>query len=74
MNKYPRYLEALRNLGTNNDEIAKRLGCSRSMLYYYLRGEVLPPVEKVKRIPELDDALTIDIRGENQVEIVQFSA
>jgi len=64
MNKYPHFVQALRNLGVTNDERAARLGVSRSALYYYLRGEMLPPVEKVKRIPELDDALTRDIRGD----------
>lgn len=74
MNKYPNFLAALRALGRTNDEIATRLGCSKSMLYVYLRGEALPPVEKVKRIPELDDALTRDIRSDFQAGIAQIPA
>ncbi len=72
--KYPRFVQTLRNLGTNNDEIAARLDCSKSMLYYYLRGDVLPPAEKIKRIPELDEALTLDIRAEIQADLVQIPA
>ena len=72
--KYPRYLAALRNLGRTNDEIAAKLGCSKSMLYYYLRGEVLPPVEKIKRNPELDEALTLDFRHEIQSDLAQIPA
>jgi transcriptional regulator with XRE-family HTH domain len=72
--KYPRYLVALRGLGRNNDEIAARLGCSKSMLYYYLRGDILPPVEKIKRIPELDEALTLDFQAINQGDLVQIPA
>jgi hypothetical protein len=64
MSKYPHFVAALRNLGENNDERASRLGVSKSALYYYLRGQTLPPVEKVKRFPTLDEALTRDIRGE----------
>lgn len=65
MSKYPHFVEALRDLGSTNTEIAARLGVSKSALYYYLRCETLPPVEKVKRFPTLDEALTRDIRGES---------
>lgn len=64
MSKYPHFTEALRGLGNTNDECAQRLGVSRTSFYLYLRGEMLPPVEKVKRFPTLDNALTLDIRGE----------
>lgn len=64
MSKYPNFVEALRGLGKNNDERAAKLGVSKSALYYYLRGDTLPPIEKVKRIPELDNALTRDFRPE----------
>lgn len=74
MSKYPNFLLALRALGRTNDEIAARLGCSKSMLYVYLRGDALPPVEKVKRIPELDEALTLDIRPAIQADRVQIPA
>jgi len=65
MSKYPHFAEALRELGSTPNEIATRLGVSRSALYYYLRGETLPSVEKIKRFPTLDEALTRDIRGES---------
>jgi hypothetical protein len=64
MSKYPHFVEALRNLGKNNDERAARLGVAKSTLYYYLRGDMLPPIEKVKRIPELDEALTLDFQSD----------
>lgn len=65
MDKYPHFTRALRALGTTDLECAERLGVSRSTFYNYLRGSSLPPVEKVKKLPELDHALTLDIRGEN---------
>ena len=42
------------------------------MFYYYLRGDILPPVEKIKRIPELDEALTLDFQAINQGDLVQI--
>lgn len=64
MHRYPNFYEALRALGKTNYERAALLGVSRSTLQNYLRGDMLPPVEKVKRFKEIDDALTLDIRGE----------
>lgn len=74
MSKYPHFVEALRGLGKNNDERAARLGVSKSTLYYYLRGDMLPSVEKVKRIPELDEALTRDFHPETHCGNVQIPA
>lgn len=75
MSKYPHFSEALRELGNTNEERAKVLGVSRTSFYLYLRGEMLPPVEKVKRFPSLDEALTRDIRGEQtECQIAQIPA
>lgn len=62
MDKYPHFRAALLQLGPTNEERAARLGVSLRSLYLYLRGDILPPVEKIKQFPELDEALTLDIR------------
>jgi transcriptional regulator with XRE-family HTH domain len=59
---YPNFKAALLRLGATNRERAERLGVSERTLAYYLRGVMLPPVEKVKQFPEVDQALTLDIR------------
>lgn len=62
MNQYPNFTAALDGLAPTKEQIAKRLGCSRRMVYLYLSGQCLPPAEKIKQFPELDNALTKDIR------------
>jgi hypothetical protein len=71
MSKYPHFVEALRGLGSNNGERAARLGVSKSTLYCYLRGDSLPSIEKVKRIPVLDEALTRDFCPETHPNITK---
>lgn len=59
---YPHFRDALTELAPTNTERAKLLGVSRRSVEYYLAGKGLPPVEKVKLIDVLDEALTRDIR------------
>ena len=54
--KYPAISLPCEDSEENNDEIAARLGCSKKMLYYYLRGDILPPVEKIKLNPQTENA------------------
>jgi len=62
MHKYPHFVEALRNLAPTNRERAARMSVSVRAVNTYFRGTTLSHVLKVKQIPELDDALTRDIR------------
>lgn len=74
MSKYPNFRDALLKLAPTNRERAALLGVSERSVIYYLQGVSLPPVEKVKRFPVLDDALTLDIRPETRAETMQIPA
>jgi hypothetical protein len=58
---WPNFRNALLDLAPTNRERAEMLGCSERTVAYYLSGLMLPPVEKVKRYPSLDRALTLDV-------------
>ena len=74
MSKYPHFREALLKLAPTNRERAELLGVSERSIAYYLSGELLPPVEKVKRFPDLDEALTRDLRPKSHHERAQVPA
>lgn len=59
---YPHFRAALLRLAPTNRERAELLDVSERAIAYYLSGAMLPPVEKVKRFPDLDEALTRDLR------------
>lgn len=65
---YPNFRAALLRLGATNRERAERLGVSERTFAYYLSGVMLPPVEKVKQFPDIDQALTVDIRPDILVQ------
>jgi len=69
MSRYPNFDQALRNIAPTPDEIAVKLGVSRRSVFYYLRGDYLPPLTVIKRVPELDDALDRDLSEQRQAEI-----
>lgn len=74
MHPYPNFKKALIELAPTNEERARLLGCSVRSIAYYLSGEMLPPVEKVKIFITLDEALTIDIRSKIGPQMVQIPA
>lgn len=74
MIKYPHFVQALRELAPTNKERAAIIGCSERSIIMYLQCEALPHVEKVKRVPSLDEALTRDIRPAVSCEMVQIPA
>lgn len=74
MSKYPNFTQALRDLAPTNKERAAIIGCSERSVIMYLQGEALPHVERLKRIPSLDEALTRDIRPPASCELVQIPA
>jgi predicted transcriptional regulator len=74
MSKYPHFREALIKLAPTNRERAELLGVSERSIAYYLSGVSLPPVEKVKRFPDLDEALTHDLRPKSHHEIAHILA
>jgi hypothetical protein len=71
MNNYPNFRAALLKLASTNRERATLLGVSERSIANYLSSTTLPSVEKVKRFPELDDALTRDLRP-SQSEVVSI--
>lgn len=71
---YPHFTAAVRALARTNAERAAIIGCSERAVILYMQGKALPHVVKVKRIPELDHALTRDIRGETSSEEVHIPA
>lgn len=74
MEKYPHFIQALRELAPTNKERAAILGCSKRSVIMYLQGEALPHVTTVKKVPSLDDALTRDLRPQLPGELVQNPA
>lgn len=74
MEKYPHFIQALRDLAPTNKERAAILGCSERSVIMYLQGEALPHVRTVKKVPSLDDALTRDLRPQIPVDMVQIPA
>lgn len=66
---YPHFKAALLRLGATNRARAERLGVSERTFAYYLSGVMLPPVEKVKQFPDIDQALTLDIRPREMMQI-----
>lgn len=74
MEKYPHFRQALISLAPTNRERAALLECSQRTVAYYLSGMMLPPVEKVKRFPTLDHALTLDLAPKLHTDMVQVPA
>lgn len=72
--RYPHFVQALRDLAPTDAERARLLGVSERSVKYYLSGDMLPHAATVKRIPELDDALTRDIRPQIPAQMVQIPA
>lgn len=69
---YPHFKNAMLRLAPTNRERAALLECSQRAIAYYLSGVMLPPVEKVKKFPTLDHALTLDLAPEIRTDIVQI--
>lgn len=72
--KYPHFVQALRELAPTNKERAAIIGCSERSVIMYLQCEALPHVERLKRIPALDDALSRDLRPQDPVHLVPIPA
>jgi predicted transcriptional regulator len=74
MHRYPNFAKALTALAPNAKERARLLGVSERSITNYLAGRFLPPVEVVKRFPELDRALDRDIAAQIAAERQQIPA
>lgn len=74
MKNYPHFRQALLDLAPTNRARANLLECSQRTIAYYLSGVMLPPVEKVKKFPTLDHALTLDLAPQIRTELVQVPA
>jgi hypothetical protein len=71
---YPNFQKALTALAPTNRQRAALLAVSERAIAYYLAGEILPPVEKVKLFPTLDHALTLDLAPKIDLEMAQVPA
>lgn len=74
MSRYPHFVEALRKLEPTSTLRAQRLGVSRRSLFYYQRGDHLPPIEIIKREPTLDEALSRDLELLNVDMLAEMAA
>lgn len=72
--KYPNFRRALIDRAPTNRQRAALLVVSERTIAYYLSGAILPPVEKVKQFPSLDQALTLDLAPKAGSNLVQTPA